>query len=327
MSSSVYEVDRIDARATKDRHTKNVRFKEQQVGSDVVKDMDMSFDPNLSRKDQILGKGFSNLKKKPSLPFQLMDIENGYYLEKFQDKRDFEKVISQGPWVTYGQYLIVQPWIKNFNMGFASVKFPCIFCEDNMEHKSDIVGLLEPRMSGAIAADSITTKLAFQCSHRVEVIGYSSGIWLGWKDLIWVDLKQKLLWEALKSSIPSKSNPWVAIGDFNVILSINDKKSRRCIRRICPFFEEFVDSAELHDLGFKGPSFTWQRCGILERLDRAIAVDFFQKLYGDVSEPMSDLPTNSFSRLIVSNIEFLGKEVFNEEIKKALFDLTHLKAS
>ncbi|MBA0870833.1 hypothetical protein Goshw_017775 [Gossypium schwendimanii] len=54
---------------------------------------------------------------KPSLPFQLMDIENGYYLAKFQDKRDFEKVISQGPWVIYGQYLTVQPWTINFNMG------------------------------------------------------------------------------------------------------------------------------------------------------------------------------------------------------------------
>ncbi|MBA0871222.1 hypothetical protein Goshw_022949, partial [Gossypium schwendimanii] len=56
------------------------------------------------------------------------------------------------------------------------------------------------------------------------------------------------------------------------------------------------------------------------------AVDFFQDLYGDVSEPMSDLPTNSCSLLVVSNIEFFGKEVSNEEIKKALFDLAHLKA-
>ncbi|KAG8473013.1 hypothetical protein CXB51_034928 [Gossypium anomalum] len=30
----------------------------------------------------------------PSQPFRLMDIENGYYLEKFQNPEDFEKVLS-----------------------------------------------------------------------------------------------------------------------------------------------------------------------------------------------------------------------------------------
>ncbi|KAH1047044.1 hypothetical protein J1N35_037828 [Gossypium stocksii] len=57
MSSSVYEVDRIDERATEDQHTKKVRLKEQQAGLDVGEDMDMSSDPNLSWKDRLLGKG------------------------------------------------------------------------------------------------------------------------------------------------------------------------------------------------------------------------------------------------------------------------------
>ncbi|KAH1090968.1 hypothetical protein J1N35_018225 [Gossypium stocksii] len=45
----------------------------------------------------------------PSKPFHLMDIENGYYLAKFQYVADYNKVFSQGPWLIYGQYLTVQP--------------------------------------------------------------------------------------------------------------------------------------------------------------------------------------------------------------------------
>ncbi|KAA3472094.1 leucine-rich repeat receptor-like protein kinase PEPR2 [Gossypium australe] len=51
----------------------------------------------------------------PSKPFNLMDIENGYYLAKFYSAEDYSKVLSQGPWMIYGQYLTVQPWTKEFN--------------------------------------------------------------------------------------------------------------------------------------------------------------------------------------------------------------------
>ncbi|KAH1113800.1 hypothetical protein J1N35_007178 [Gossypium stocksii] len=44
-----------------------------------------------------------------------MDTENGYFLAKFQCMEDFNKVLSQGPWIIYGQFLTVQPWTKYFN--------------------------------------------------------------------------------------------------------------------------------------------------------------------------------------------------------------------
>ncbi|KAG8486302.1 hypothetical protein CXB51_019644 [Gossypium anomalum] len=52
---------------------------------------------------------------KPSKPFHLRDIENGYYLAKFQSSDDYTKVLTQGPWLIYGQYLTVQPWTKEFS--------------------------------------------------------------------------------------------------------------------------------------------------------------------------------------------------------------------
>ncbi|PPS08671.1 hypothetical protein GOBAR_AA11970 [Gossypium barbadense] len=46
--------------------------------------------------------------------FHLMDIENGYFLAKFQSFDDYTKALAQGPWMVYGQYLTVQPWTKEF---------------------------------------------------------------------------------------------------------------------------------------------------------------------------------------------------------------------
>ncbi|KAK5776932.1 hypothetical protein PVK06_044897 [Gossypium arboreum] len=52
---------------------------------------------------------------RPSKPFQLMDIENGYFIAKFQSTDDYDKILSQGPWVIFGHYLTVQPWTIDFN--------------------------------------------------------------------------------------------------------------------------------------------------------------------------------------------------------------------
>ncbi|KAK5839844.1 hypothetical protein PVK06_008687 [Gossypium arboreum] len=45
----------------------------------------------------------------------MTDIENGYFLVKFQNKLDCERALSDGPWTIFGQYLIVQPWSMAFD--------------------------------------------------------------------------------------------------------------------------------------------------------------------------------------------------------------------
>ncbi|MBA0808955.1 hypothetical protein Gohar_024652, partial [Gossypium harknessii] len=52
---------------------------------------------------------------KPAKSFHLMDTVNGYFLVKFQNIGDYNKVLTQGPWIIYGQYLTVQPWTREFN--------------------------------------------------------------------------------------------------------------------------------------------------------------------------------------------------------------------
>lgn len=52
------------------------------------------------------------------------------------------------------------------------------------------------------------------------------------------------------------NTPWVAIGDFNAIIFSSEKLGGRSGGKRCPVFGDFVDKAELHDLGYQGPLFT-----------------------------------------------------------------------
>ncbi|KAA3488313.1 reverse transcriptase [Gossypium australe] len=143
--------------------------------------------------------------------------------------------------------------------GCASNKFLRAFREYNLEYKPDIVCLLEPRVSGH-KATSIIDKLGFDRSHRIESVGFSGGIWVGWKDSITISIihnhpqfmllnlkvnainngffifvvygspdriKRQALWDDLMDVLPQDPLPWMILGDFNAILSPEDKKSDR----------------------------------------------------------------------------------------------------
>ncbi|KAL4367294.1 hypothetical protein GQ457_05G012860 [Hibiscus cannabinus] len=45
----------------------------------------------------------------------LIDLDNEYYLVRFANEEDFQKVLSGGPWMIFGSYLTVQPWSRYFN--------------------------------------------------------------------------------------------------------------------------------------------------------------------------------------------------------------------
>ncbi|KAI9113377.1 hypothetical protein K1719_015902 [Acacia pycnantha] len=81
----------------------------------------------------------------------------------------------------------------------------------------------------------------------------------------------KVLWQDLNLIASSISSPWVLAGDFNAILSHEERKGGS-LRRAhgCKLFNKFIHSNGLMDLGFQGPKFTWRRGSLLMRLDRAI---------------------------------------------------------
>ncbi|KAH1045958.1 hypothetical protein J1N35_036742 [Gossypium stocksii] len=53
--------------------------------------------------------------------FQLMDFENNYYLARFNNEEDYNKVLTNGPWVIFGQYLTVRYWSLDFSTAQVEV--------------------------------------------------------------------------------------------------------------------------------------------------------------------------------------------------------------
>ncbi|KAL4353660.1 hypothetical protein GQ457_06G023040 [Hibiscus cannabinus] len=51
----------------------------------------------------------------PQGQFQLVDLENDYFLVKFELKSDYDRVLADGPWTIFGSYLTVQPWTREFS--------------------------------------------------------------------------------------------------------------------------------------------------------------------------------------------------------------------
>lgn len=53
-----------------------------------------------------------------------MDIDNDYYLAKFESKVDYSNVLSRGPSVIFDHYLTIQQWVNSF-LDYESVPSMC----------------------------------------------------------------------------------------------------------------------------------------------------------------------------------------------------------
>ena len=59
---------------------------------------------------------------KPQGGFEIMDNDNGFYMVKFDQATDKEKVITGGPWMIFDHYLVVTHWSPEFASPDAKVK-------------------------------------------------------------------------------------------------------------------------------------------------------------------------------------------------------------
>ncbi|KAK5843368.1 hypothetical protein PVK06_005823 [Gossypium arboreum] len=51
-----------------------------------------------------------------------MDLENDFFLVRFQDENDYNKALIRGPWVIFGRYLIVWPWSPSFSTSQSGIE-------------------------------------------------------------------------------------------------------------------------------------------------------------------------------------------------------------
>lgn len=159
--------------------------------------------------------------------------------------------------------------------------------------------------------DLISRSLRFLGFSRVNIAGLAGGIWLLWNDAdIYCDIvssipeelhalikvnsfsshfylrcvyagpifaSRKLLWENLIIVSQSVTGPWVVLGDFNEVLSPNDRMGYMSFNNTSAnLFQHCIDECNLMDLCFKRARFTWASnnnhgCIIRSRLDRCLA--------------------------------------------------------
>ncbi|KAI9077290.1 hypothetical protein K1719_040734 [Acacia pycnantha] len=82
---------------------------------------------------------------------------------------------------------------------------------------------------------------------------------------------RRYLWDDLSQLASSIHSPWLLVGDFNAILSANERRGRSSRRaQGCASFNKFIHYNGFLDMGSTSPSFTWKRGTLLMRLDRAI---------------------------------------------------------
>lgn len=85
---------------------------------------------------------------------------------------------------------------------------------------------------------------------------------------------RKILWDNLIALRETYNGPWLIGGDFNEVLTANDKWGGRHVNNNrADIFWSCINNCNLFDLGFKGSKYTWSNKRtrndlILERLDR-----------------------------------------------------------
>ena len=90
---------------------------------------------------RLLGRniGYTTLLNKINLPwrskaaFDLIALDNGFFLVKFQSKENYEFTKYGGPWLIIDHCLPVQPWRPNFDTNQTTlhnllvwIRLPCL---------------------------------------------------------------------------------------------------------------------------------------------------------------------------------------------------------
>jgi exonuclease III len=186
-------------------------------------------------------------------------------------------------------------------------------------HQQDIL-FLSKTLSKLQTMECVRVNLKFNSCLSIDVEGRSGGLSVMWRDTIKcrvmnyfrniinlvVEEKEKgewrltcyfryqergrrtQTWNLLRELRDMSDLPWCIIGDFNDLLSQEDKRGNHPHPNwLCSSFRNAVSDCDLTDIHLEGYPFTWvksrgQSHVIEERLDRAMATSSWLMMYPDV---------------------------------------------
>ncbi|XP_031105341.1 uncharacterized protein LOC116010192 [Ipomoea triloba] len=174
-------------------------------------------------------------------------------------------------------------------------------------HRPDILGLVEPKVSGS-QANVVCSKLGYSDWIRVEAVGFSGGIWVFWNSTLHVTVVhthpqfvllqvhrmnqapwhyaivygsptqhlRRRLWSELTMAKRGITGPCLIARDFNSVVNQDETNNYSAFSsQRSSDFVHWIQSEGLVDLGFSGPRYTWTK-GLsvghakAARLDRAL---------------------------------------------------------
>ncbi|CAL8164027.1 unnamed protein product [Prunus armeniaca] len=178
------------------------------------------------------------------------------------EKMDF----SKGHVSSHGGHLASNTFTPG--EGAASSKFKSNVLDLICTHRLDMLFLCDPRISGAKAI-SVVKSLGFPCFEIVDAVGPNA-------------VKRVKMWDYLSFVAASHNMPWLIAGDFNELLTADEKFGGvlECKSKV---FRNWVDGNEMIDLSYSGPKFTWNNKRVYTRLDRAICNMQWRRLFPEAN--------------------------------------------
>ncbi|KAJ4843082.1 hypothetical protein Tsubulata_019141 [Turnera subulata] len=200
-------------------------------------------------------------------------------------------------------------------LGAGKPQFRRIIKEMASQYRPNLMIIIEPRISRRKAL-KVIRQLGYPNLHRVDARGFAGGIWLLWDaDQITVSILynhpqfihariekdncstllthvygfpqprwRQYLWQNLQALASSINEPWLLSGDFNAILSGQERLTRRRENgRADKAFVDCVNNTALIDLDFAGPHYTWKSGARQARLDRMLCNKLWRLKYPEAA--------------------------------------------
>ncbi|XP_074360858.1 uncharacterized protein LOC141701117 [Apium graveolens] len=191
--------------------------------------------------------------------------------------------------------------------GLANPRTVRLLLDIDQQYRPSLIFLSETLVKHD-TVQKVTKQLGFAGCYAIDVQGHSGGIALLWRNdgavhitnscrnFIDFEVSNEQLgrwrytgyygfperarrmeaWNMLRELSVASELPWCILGDFNDIVSLEEKRGgKQQPRRLMEGFWDAIMDSGLHDLGFTGDIFTWDRSRgtdkwVQERLDRGM---------------------------------------------------------
>ncbi|XP_070015735.1 uncharacterized protein [Nicotiana sylvestris] len=82
---------------------------------------------------------------------------------------------------------------------------------------------------------------------------------------------KKVLWQELEGIQNGIDGAWIAMGDYNAVLGVDDRKSDNPVQEVeIRDFRDFMLNNDMNELKYIGRKFTWTNSHVWSKIDRAI---------------------------------------------------------